>query len=145
MSVSPGLSAPTSLMAASQLCAPGKRRSRSLARTIAITSTGFLRTLRARRWCSSGSPSDVWWQKAREDAKRYTALYGWIPDSLPQEQQDLLFENLYEYVSMLLAEIIAARKPNVPIFVICSHGSMQATFHADGMATGQTDGYECTS
>ena len=51
---------------------------------------------------------DAWWQKAREDAKRYTALYGWIPDSLSQEHQDLLFENLYEYVSMLLAEIIAS-------------------------------------
>lgn len=51
---------------------------------------------------------DAWWQKAREDAKRYTALYGWIPDSLSQERQDLLFENLYEYVSMLLAEIIAS-------------------------------------
>lgn len=51
---------------------------------------------------------EQWWQKAREDAKRYTALYGWIPDSLTQEHQDLLFENLYEYVSMLLAEIIAS-------------------------------------
>ena len=49
-----------------------------------------------------------WWQKAREEAKRYTALGGWIPDSLSQEHQDLVFENLYEFVSMLLAEIIAS-------------------------------------
>jgi hypothetical protein len=49
---------------------------------------------------------EVWWQKAREDAKRYVALSG-IPDTLPQESQDLLFEHLYELVSMLLVEIIA--------------------------------------
>ena len=48
-----------------------------------------------------------WWQCAREDVKRYVALSG-IPDSLPQEQQDLLFEHLYEFVSMLLVEIIAS-------------------------------------
>lgn len=51
---------------------------------------------------------ESWWQKAREDVKPYTALYSWIPDSLPQERQDLMFENLYEFVSMLLAEIIAS-------------------------------------
>jgi hypothetical protein len=51
---------------------------------------------------------EAWWQKAREDVKQYTALYSWIPDSLRQDQQDLLFENLYEFVSMLLAEIIAS-------------------------------------
>lgn len=48
----------------------------------------------------------TWWQKAREEAKRYTAFSAWIPDTLSQEHQDLLFENLWEYVSMLLAEII---------------------------------------
>jgi hypothetical protein len=48
-----------------------------------------------------------WWQGAREDVKRYVALSG-IPDSLPQEQQDLLFEHLYEFVSMLLVEIISS-------------------------------------
>jgi hypothetical protein len=51
---------------------------------------------------------DEWWQKAREEAKQYTALGGWIPDFLTQEHQDLVFENLYEFVSMLLAEIIAS-------------------------------------
>jgi len=51
---------------------------------------------------------EEWWQKAREDAKRYTALCSWIPDSLSQEHQDLVFENLYEFVSMLLAEIITS-------------------------------------
>lgn len=50
----------------------------------------------------------AWWQKAREDAKRCTALYSWIPRSLSQEHQDLLFENLWEFVSMVLAEIIAS-------------------------------------
>lgn len=46
------------------------------------------------------------WVRARNDVKRYIALSG-IPDALPQERQDLLFEHLYEFVSMLLAEIIA--------------------------------------
>jgi len=49
----------------------------------------------------------AWWQKARQDIKRYIALSG-IPDSLAQEKQDLLFEHLYEFVSMLLVEIIAS-------------------------------------
>lgn len=48
-----------------------------------------------------------WWQSARNDVKGYIALSG-IPDSLPQERQDLLFEHLYEFVSMLLVEIIAS-------------------------------------
>src|SRR5882724_6431407 len=50
---------------------------------------------------------EAWWQSAREAAKRYVALSG-IPESLPQEKQDLLFEHLYEFVSMLLVEIIAS-------------------------------------
>lgn len=54
------------------------------------------------------SEREAWWQRAREDAKRYSALMSWIPRSLEQRDQDLLFENLYEYVSMLLAEIIAS-------------------------------------
>jgi hypothetical protein len=56
-----------------------------------------------------------WWQKAREEAKRYTVLSG-IPDSLPRDQQDLLFENLYEFVSMLLAEIIASPEAECTYF-----------------------------
>ena len=61
-----------------------------------------------RRLISSFPEREAWWQKAREDVKQYTALYSWIPDTLMQEQQDLLFENLYEFVSMLIAEIIAS-------------------------------------
>jgi hypothetical protein len=48
----------------------------------------------------------AWWRKARDDANRYTALSPWIPDTLSQEYQDLLYENLWEYISMLLVEII---------------------------------------
>ncbi len=48
-----------------------------------------------------------WWQKARERANRYSALSPWIPDALSQEHQELLYENLSEYISMLLVEIIA--------------------------------------
>jgi hypothetical protein len=59
---------------------------------------------------------EEWWQTAREEAKRYTALYGWIPDSLTQEHQDLLFENLYEFVSMLLAEILASPEAECTYF-----------------------------
>jgi len=57
----------------------------------------------------------AWWQKARADAKRYVALSG-IPNSLPQEKQDLLFEHLYEFVSMLLVEIIASPEAECTYF-----------------------------
>jgi len=50
----------------------------------------------------------AWWQRAREEAKRYTVLRGWAPQTLAREQRDLIFEYLYEFVSMLLAEIIAS-------------------------------------
>jgi hypothetical protein len=53
------------------------------------------------------SERNDWWQRAREDIKPYIVLSG-IPDSLSQEKQDLLFEHLYEFVSMLLVEIIAS-------------------------------------
>jgi hypothetical protein len=56
------------------------------------------------------------WQKAREEAKRYAALSGWIPDSLPQEQQDLLFEHLWEFISMLLVEIIGSPEAECTYF-----------------------------
>lgn len=59
---------------------------------------------------------EEWWQKAREEAKRYSALYGWIPDLLTQEHQDLLFENMYEYISMLLAEILASPEAECSYF-----------------------------
>src|ERR1041385_4602619 len=42
---------------------------------------------------------DDWWQRARADVEKYVAYSG-IPDSLPQEKQDLLFEHLWEFVSM---------------------------------------------
>jgi hypothetical protein len=58
----------------------------------------------------------AWWQKAREQAKRYTAFSAWIPDHLPQEQQDLLYENLWEYVSMLLVEIIVSPEAGCTYF-----------------------------
>jgi hypothetical protein len=67
----------------------------------------------------------AWWEKAREDAKRYTALYGWVPDSLSRDHQELLFEHLYEFVSMLLAEIIASPEAE------CTYFREQLTwFHA---------------
>jgi hypothetical protein len=56
-----------------------------------------------------------WWESARNDVKRYIALSG-IPDFLPQERQDLLFEHLYEFVSMLLVEIIAAPEAGCTYF-----------------------------
>ena len=66
----------------------------------------------------------TWWQSARNDVKRYIALSG-IPDALPQERQDLLFEHLYEYVSMLLVEIIASPE------AACTYFREQLTwFHA---------------
>jgi len=59
---------------------------------------------------------EAWWQRAREDAKPFTALYSWVPRSLSQEHQDLLFENLWEFVSMLLAEIIASPEAQCTYF-----------------------------
>lgn len=58
----------------------------------------------------------AWWQNARDEAKRYTAFSAWVPDVLPQEQQDLLYENLWEYVSMLLVEIIASPEAECTYF-----------------------------
>lgn len=58
----------------------------------------------------------AWWQKARDDAKRYTVLRGWAPQTLAREQRDLIFEYLYEFVSMLLAEIIAAPEAECTYF-----------------------------
>jgi hypothetical protein len=57
-----------------------------------------------------------WWQKAREEAKRYTVLSGWAPKFLAQERRNLLFEHLWEYVSMLLAEIIASPEAECTYF-----------------------------
>jgi hypothetical protein len=57
-----------------------------------------------------------WWQKAREEAKQYTVLSGWAPRSLAREQRDLIFEHLWEYVSMLLAEIIASPEAECTYF-----------------------------
>lgn len=59
---------------------------------------------------------EIWWQKARDDAKPYTAIGSGIPDFLRQKQQDLIYEHLYEYVSMLLAEIIASPEARCTYF-----------------------------
>lgn len=57
-----------------------------------------------------------WWQKAREEATQYTTLTGWAPKSLEQAYRNLLFEHLYEFVSMLLAEIIASPEAECTYF-----------------------------
>lgn len=58
----------------------------------------------------------AWWERARRDAKEYTILMGWIPDSLAEEHQELLHENMWEFISMLLSEIIAAPDANCTYF-----------------------------
>lgn len=58
---------------------------------------------------------EAWWQRARTDINPYIVLYGW-PDTLPEEHQDLMHENLYEFVSMLLAEIIASPEAECTYF-----------------------------
>lgn len=58
---------------------------------------------------------DAWWQKAREEAKRYTLLGG-VPQSRPRDDRDRMFEHLYEFVSMLLAEIIASPEAECTYF-----------------------------
>ena len=57
-----------------------------------------------------------WWQKAGEYAKRYDNLDAYIPESLPEDMQELLFEHLYELVSMFLAEIVASPEANCQYF-----------------------------
>lgn len=69
---------------------------------------------------------EAWWQKARVDADPYTALHWGIPDTLSEEHQELMFENLYEFVSMLLAEIIASPEAN------CTYFRDQLTWFHDG-------------
>lgn len=49
------------------------------------------------------------WSRARKDATEYMVLGG-VPQSRPCEEQDLVYEYLYEFVSMLLAEIIVSDK-----------------------------------
>lgn len=58
---------------------------------------------------------DLLWKAAREEAKRYTLLGG-VPKSRPREDRDLMYEHLYEYVSMLLAEIIASPEAGCTYF-----------------------------
>ena len=58
---------------------------------------------------------ETWWQKARVDVSEYTALCGW-PNIISQQHQELMYENLYEFVSMLLAEIIASPEANCTYF-----------------------------
>jgi hypothetical protein len=57
----------------------------------------------------------AWWQRARADAKEYTVLSG-HPKFRPREERDLVFEYLYEFVSMLLVEIIASPETECTYF-----------------------------
>jgi len=58
---------------------------------------------------------DIWWQAAREEAKHY-AILGGIPQSRPRVDRDKVYEYLYEFVSMLLAEIIASPEAECTYF-----------------------------
>lgn len=58
---------------------------------------------------------ELLWKAAREEAKRYTLIDG-VPKSRPREDRDLMFEHLYEYVSMLLSEIIASPEAGCTYF-----------------------------
>jgi hypothetical protein len=57
----------------------------------------------------------AWWQKAREDAIEYTVLGG-IPRSRSLEERDLVYEYLYEFVSMLLVEVIVSPETHCTYF-----------------------------
>lgn len=81
-----------------------------------------------------------WWQAARDEAKRYTGLGGWIPTSLPEDTWELLFENLYEFVSMLLVELIAAPEADCTYFRSQLEWFTRGTSRAAGMACGHRDG-----
>jgi hypothetical protein len=58
---------------------------------------------------------DLSWKGAREEAKRYAILDG-VPRSRPWEDRELMFEHLYEYVSMLISEIIASPEASCTYF-----------------------------
>jgi hypothetical protein len=50
----------------------------------------------------------IWWEKARADVNDYYDYSPYIPQSLSSEQAEFLWEYLYEYISLLLAEIIVS-------------------------------------
>jgi hypothetical protein len=79
-----------------------------------------------------------WWQNARDDVKRYIAFSG-IPDFLSQDRQDRLSEHLYEFVSMLLAEIIASPDAGCTYFREQLPWFHAGHFHAAGTAHGRMD------
>lgn len=56
---------------------------------------------------ASGSSREELWQRVRHDFSEHVSVGAGIPDSLSQEHKDLMFEHVWEYVSMLFAEIIA--------------------------------------
>lgn len=58
---------------------------------------------------------DLVWKEVRDEAKRYT-LFDGVPKSRPREDRELMFEHLYEYVSMLLSEIIASPEAGCTYF-----------------------------
>ena len=50
----------------------------------------------------------TWWEKARSDVNEYYDHTAFIPNDLSSAQQEFIYEYIYEFVSFLLAEIIAA-------------------------------------
>jgi hypothetical protein len=67
-----------------------------------------------------------WWLRAREAADENCNYAGFIPKTLPQESQDLLWEHLYTYLSLLLAEVIAGDDLG------CTYFREQLAFYAKG-------------
>lgn len=78
----------------------------------------------------------AYWQKAREDIKRYVTLSG-IPDSLPQEKQDLLFETFTNLYRCFWSRSPPLPRPTAHTSVNSSHGFTRVTSLADGMVIGQ--------
>lgn len=66
------------------------------------------------------------WRQAAQSKARKVATYPGAPKHLPQERRDLVFEYLWELVSMLMAEVIVAP------YVDCTYFREQCAWFHEG-------------
>jgi hypothetical protein len=70
---------------------------------------GHLREPVAIVWPTTRIPRySAWWEAAREAALRNENFAGFIPKTLDEDVRDWMWEHLYTFVSLVLAEVIAS-------------------------------------
>ncbi len=52
------------------------------------------------------APERQWWERAVADAGEYCNIFPYLPESLDEDTRERLYGYLYDYTSLLLAEII---------------------------------------